>query len=225
MVVRPIQARETMAEMVDSAETVILIHGLWMRGMVMLPHQRWLRGEGFVAHRFSYPSWRDGLADNVNLLSRCVRQTPADVIHLVAHSLGGLVVLKMLSQDPDARIGRVVLMGTPYAGCHCGFKLAAYPVFEALVGRSFEDWFRLPRPDLPPAMQIGIIAGTRRISFGRMIPGLARPNDGLIAVDETRLPTAADSIELNVSHSGMLVSRVCARQVAGFLRRGRFVRD
>ncbi len=82
----------------DKAETVILIHGLWMHGFVLLPHQRWLHAEGFSVRRFSYPSWRGGLAENAHLLSRFVNQTPGAVIHLVAHSLGGLVALEMLSR-------------------------------------------------------------------------------------------------------------------------------
>lgn len=207
----------------NKTETVILVHGLWMRGLVMLPHQRWLCEEGFAAHRFTYPSWKDGLADNVRRLSAFVRQTPGSVIHLVAHSLGGAVTLKMLAQEYDARIGRVVLLGTPYAGCHCGFTIAATSVLSGMVGHTFEDWFSQPRPSLPPATEIGVIAGTRRISFGRLIPGLPRPNDGLITVEETRLPSAADSIELHVSHTGMLVSRHCAGQIASFLRTGKFV--
>lgn len=208
--------------MVDAVETVILIHGLWMRGVVMLAHQRWLCDEGFAAQRFSYHSWRDGLADNARSLASVVEKAPGDLVHLVAHSLGGLVVLKRLAQDHDPRIARVVLMGTPYAGCHCGVTLAAAPLLSGVVGRSFEDWFGEPRPELPSGIEIGVIAGTRRISFGRLIPGLARPNDGLIAVDETRLPSAADSIALPVSHSGMLLSRACARQIASFLRTGKF---
>jgi pimeloyl-ACP methyl ester carboxylesterase len=209
--------------MADKTETVILLHGLWMRGVVLLPYQHWLRAAGFAVRRFSYPSWRAGLADNVRLLSRCVNVTPGAVVHLVAHSLGGAVVLGMLSEEFDPRIRRVVLLGTPYAGCHCGFALAAIPLLAPLVGRTFPDWFNLPRPVLPAATEIGVIAGTRRISFGRLIPGLARPNDGLIAVAETQLPAATDSIELSVSHSGMLVSRACARQIASFLGTGRFV--
>jgi len=209
--------------MTDKAETVILVHGLWMSGFVLLPHQRWLRAEGFAVRRFSYPSWRGGLADNVRLLSSFVNETSGPVMHLVAHSLGGLVALKMLSQEPDARIRRAVLLGTPYAGCHCGFALAAHPVLATLVGHTFEDWFSLPRPALPPAVEIGVIAGTRPVSCGRLIPGLARPNDGLIAVDETRIAAARDSIALNVSHSGMLVSRACAGQIAHFLRTGSFI--
>jgi len=209
--------------MIDQAGTVILIHGLWMNGLVLLPHQRWLRAQGFAVCRFSYPSWRGGLADNVRLLSSFINETPGSVIHLVAHSMGGLVALKMLSQEPDTRIRRVVLLGTPYAGCHCGITLAAQPVLNVLVGRTFEDWFSLPRPALHPAVEIGVIAGIRPIGFGRLIPGLARPNDGLVAVDETRIAAAKDSIALNVSHSGMLVSRACAGKITNFLRTGSFI--
>lgn len=215
-----IQVLKTMG---DKTETVILVHGLWMRGLVMLPHQRWLGEAGFVAHRFTYPSWRDSLADNVRLLSAFIRQTPGSVIHLVAHSLGGAVTLKMLAQESDVRIGRVVLMGTPYAGCHSGFTIAATPILSGLVGQTFEDWFSQPRPSLPPATEIGVIAGTHRIGSGRLIPGLPCPNDGLIAVEETRVPTATDSIALHVSHTGMLLSRACTSQIASFLRTGKFV--
>ena len=56
-----------------------------------------------------------------------------------------------------------------------------------------------------------------------MIPGLPPPNDGLVAVDETRIAAAGDSIALNVSHSGMLVSSGCAGQVTHFLRTRYFV--
>lgn len=209
--------------MTDKAETVILIHGLWMHGLVLLPHQRWLSAEGFAVRRFSYPSWRGGLADNVRSLSGFVHETPGEVIHLVAHSLGGQVALKMLSQEPDARIRRIVLLGTPYAGCHCGLTLSALPALTAIVGRTFKDWFNLPRPVLPHAVEIGVIAGTRPIGLGRLIPGLPRPNDGLIAVEETRIAAARDSIALNVSHSGMLVSRACALQITSFLRKGCFI--
>lgn len=209
--------------MTDQAETVILIHGLWMHGLFMLPQQHWLRSEGFAVRRFSYPSWRAGLADNVRLLTRFVNETPGDVIHLVAHSLGGLVALTMLSQESDARIRRIVLMGTPYMGCHCGAAVARQSALNVLVGHIFKDWFSLPRPALQQGVEIGVIAGTRSIGFGRLIPGLARPNDGLVSVDETHIIEASDSIALNVSHSGMLVSRTCTVQIASFIRTGSFI--
>lgn len=209
--------------MTDKAETVILIHGLWMHGLALIPLQRRLRDEGIVVRRFSYPSWLGSLTDNIDLLSTFVNESPGAIIHLVAHSLGGLIVLKMLSQETNARIGRVVLLGTPFAGCHCGVTIAATPMLAALVGRTLAEWFRLSRPALPSAVEIGVIAGTCSIGIGRLIPGLVRPNDGMVAVDETCIAEAQDSIALNVSHSGMLLSRVCARQIANFLKTGSFI--
>ena len=123
----------------------------------------------------------------------------------------------------DSRRQRIVLLGTPYAGSYCGSTLASTPLLAALVGRTFEDWFSLPRPTLPPTVEIGVIAGTRPLGIGRLFPGLPRPNDGIVAVDETRIAAAGDSIALDVSHSGMLLSSTCAGQVADFLRTGRFV--
>jgi len=205
--------------------TVILIHGLWMRGAVMRVHERQLQRAGYATRRFSYPSWRDGLADNVERLARFIEATPGTVIHLVAHSLGGALVLTLLAQRADARIARVVLLGTPVSGCHCGFFCAAQPLLARLVGRSFADWFSAPRPNPPPGIEVGVIAGTRRISWGRFIPGLERPNDGLIAVAETRIATATDSVVLCVSHTGLLVARACSRELASFLETGRFIHD
>ncbi len=209
----------------ESEATVILVHGLWMNASVLLLQQRWLRCQDFSVNRFSYPSWRGGLSENAHLLSRFITKTPGRIIHIVAHSLGGLVTLTMLEDDPDPRIRRVVLIATPCAGSHCGSTLLASPVFAAVVGHSYKDWCHLPKMDIRPPAEIGVIAGTLSIGIGRLIPGLAKPNDGLITVDETHLTAAKDCIQLPVSHSGMLVSHACARQVASFLRTGKFSHD
>jgi len=204
-------------------ETVILVHGLWMRGLVLRAHQHWLGAAGFAAQRFSYPSWQGGLADNVRLLSRCIEASPGDVVHLVGHSLGGIIALNAVTQTADPRLGRIVLLGTPCAGSHCATTLASCPALSWMVGRTFKDWLKLPRPVLPPAIDIGVIAGTRGVGLGRLIGGLAQPNDGAVALAETALPEAGERIALHVSHSGMLFSRACARQTAHFLATGRFI--
>ena len=207
----------------NKAQTVVLIHGLWMNGLIFLAHQSWLSAEGFAVHRFSYPSMQGGMNDNVQLLSNCINNTAGSSIHLVAHSLGGLVALKMLSHEPDVRIRSLVLLGTPYKGCHCGLTLAKTPLLKAIVGRTFNDWLRLPCPAWPSGVEVGVISGTRPIGLGRLIPGLAHPNDGVIAVEETYIPVAKDSIALNVNHSGMLLSRTCSRQISHFIRTGSFL--
>jgi hypothetical protein len=71
--------------------------------------------------------------------------------------------------------------------------------------------------------EIGVIAGRMPVGAGRIVaPDLPAPHDGAVSVEETRLPGMRDHIVLNVSHSGMLVSRAAAHQIDAFLRHGAF---
>ena len=49
------------------------------------------------------------------------------------------------------------------------------------------------------------------------------PNDGVVAVSETKFPEMRDHIVLDVNHTGMLLSRRVVEQACAFLRNGAFV--
>jgi len=205
--------------------TVILVHGLWTPAAVLIPHGRWLRRLGYHALRFGYPSVRATLSQNSQALRRFITETSAANIHLVGHSLGGLVILDMLWQEADPRLRRVVLLGTPCVDSHCARRLVRVAGMPTLLGRSIKEWLsRGPGATVAPrsAIEVGVLAGTRSVGLGRVVPGLPRPNDGVVALVEARLPGAADFIALPVAHSEMLASRRCAAQVAAFLETGRF---
>jgi pimeloyl-ACP methyl ester carboxylesterase len=204
------------------AEAVVLVHGLWMHGIVFALQRRRLARQGLAVHAFSYPSVRGRLDANARALAGFVAALPAARIHLVGHSLGGLIVLSMLARHADPRIGRIVLMGTPYRGSHCARLLARVPALAGVVGRPLREWLATAPPPLPSGIDLGVISGSRGIGTGRLLPGLPKPNDGIVAVAETVVPHARDAITLHVSHSEMLVSRSCIDQVAAFLRSGRF---
>lgn len=203
-------------------DAVILVHGLWLHGLAFALVRRRLARCGYAVAAFSYPTVRGTLAENSGALARFLARLDAPRIHLVGHSLGGLVVLKLLAGQADARLGRVVLMGAPYRGSHCAAVLLRIPLLRRLIGRSLPDWLAAPRPTLPPGIEVGVIAGDRSLGLGRIIPGLAKPNDGVVAVAETELPGARDSVVLPVAHSEMLVSRRCTDAVQNFLRSGNF---
>ena len=57
---------------------------------------------------------------------------------------------------------------------------------------------------------------------GRLLGPFPEPNDGTVAVDETRIAGLADHIVLPVSHVALLWSTSVAAQVAHFLEQGRF---
>ena len=210
----------------QSKVIVILVHGLWMRGFAFLALRHRLTRSGYSSvYSFSYPSVSRGLDANSSALSHYISSTFGNTIHLVGHSLGGLVILNMLAQEPDPRIGRVVLMGSPCAGSHCASKLLHTPGLSKIAGLSIRDSLMKARWELPANVEIGVLAGNRSFGLGRLIPGLPRPNDGVVSVVETRLAESRDNVTLPVSHSEMLISPSCAAQVASFLNYGHFSHD
>ena len=209
----------------DVEETVVLVHGLWMRGWVMAPLGLRLRRCGFRVVTFSYPSARCSLSQNARRLSRFAAGLAGERLHFVGHSLGGLVVLQMLAEFPQARSGRVVLMGTPYRTSHSARKMARTAPGRSLIGRGLAQWLAQTAHPSGARREVGVVAGCRSIGFGRLLGGLARPNDGVVAVHETRVPGALDHAVLRVSHSGMLLSAAVARQVCAFLKDGHFLQD
>ncbi|HXE38009.1 MAG TPA: alpha/beta fold hydrolase [Azonexus sp.] len=210
-----------------SSATIILIPGLWMPAAVLLPWQWRLQAAGQAVRRFAYPS-RQELEGNVDALTRCLADTPGQPIHLVGHSLGGLLILSLLARGRDerpGRLGRVVLLGSPALGSHAAARLEAMAWGTRMLGHSLPAWLAEPLPTLPPGVEIGVIAGTRCLGLGRLLGGLPRPNDGVVAVAETRLPGVADFITLPLSHAGMLLSTASTDQVVHFLAEGRFRHD
>lgn len=205
------------------SETIVLVHGLWMHGIVFFRQQQALTRRGFAVRTFSYPSVRRGLTANADALIRFIAALDARRIHLVGHSLGGLLVLTVLSQHRDPRLGRAVLMGSPCCGSHCARVLRRVPGLSALVGHSVSDWLALRMPRIPDDIEVGVIAGDRSLGTGRLLPGLPKPNDGIVALDETRFAQASDSITLHVGHSEMLFSAACVDQIVAFLGTGHFL--
>lgn len=202
-------------------EAVLLLHGLWMNRLAMLPLARSLDRAGFLSVSLSYRSMRGSLEEHLAAIARRIESIPADTVHLVGHSLGGVVALRYLQGTQNAKIGRTVLLGSPVAGSQAARTLARHAGGRFLLGTCI-DVFGSGFTGIDRRFCVGAIAGSREFGLGAMALRLASPNDGAVAVEETRLPGLADHLVLPVSHSGMLFSSAVARQVAAFLRRGHF---
>ena len=77
-------------------ETVLLVHGVLMTARVMAVLARRLRGCGYRTQLFDYPTRRRSLRENAESLARFVEGLDADRIHLVGHSMGGLISARYL---------------------------------------------------------------------------------------------------------------------------------
>ncbi|MGE5240765.1 MAG: esterase/lipase family protein [Bacteroidota bacterium] len=201
-----------------------MIHGLWFSGHVMFVLARRLRRRGFTVHAFSYPSVRADLAANAARLARFLDALDADTVHLVGHSLGGILIRALFHFYPNQKPGRIVTLATPHGGCRVAQHLERHAFWRRAMGKGVAQLLAGAAHAWPsPPREIGAICGTRSIGLGRLLyRALPRPNDGLLTVKESAYPPAQEHLVLPVSHTGMMFSRTAAEQVANFLMTGIF---
>lgn len=203
-------------------EPVLLVHGLWMRGITM----RWLatrlRSRGFEPRTFEYFSLLQDTDAVVARLADALRARPGT--HVVAHSLGGLLALRAAERVGADGIGRVVCMGSPLAGSSAAATIAAkLPAGAQLVGHN-RALLESGVDRLPDGIEVGAIAGCVPHGLGGLIAHFEGEHDGSVAMSETRLPGLVDHVVVRASHSGLLFSDAAVRQAVAFLREGRFDR-
>lgn len=205
-----------------SAETVILVHGIWMNGFDMILLRKRLDDAGYDTRRFSYHSIRATPVENALALQTFSENSKSPVIHYVCHSLGGLVVRHLFHHYPQRAPGRVVTLGTPHNPSSTVKILTRSAPTRLLFGRSLQQGLLGDVPPWRSTHEIGVIAGTVRFGLGLLAQRLAEPNDGSVTVSETLLAGMADHITVAASHTGMLFSKTAADQTLCFLKHGHF---
>jgi pimeloyl-ACP methyl ester carboxylesterase len=203
---------------------VVYVHGLWFSGYEAFMLRRRLEKErGYAWRVFSYASTLLSMDEIADALNACIAAVDAPRVHLLGHSLGGIAILRCLERHPRQPPGRVVIMGTPSVASQAAAALARFRFGRAILGQAAaRELLQTHQRQWTHEREIGIIAGTQPLSFGRFVVDFDEPNDGTVAVSETRLPGATAHLVLPVSHSGMLLSARVAHEVGQFLEHGRF---
>jgi pimeloyl-ACP methyl ester carboxylesterase len=206
--------------------TVVLVHGLWMPGWETWLLRHRLEAAGYSTARFMYRTVGVGLDDSTDELAAFAAGLPGEPVHFVGHSLGGALAVRLFERHRFERRGRIVCLGSPLKGSRPGAVLDSHTWGRRIVGRCMHDLLACGGcARWSGARDLGIIAGDVSLGFGRLLGGLASPNDGTVAVDETRLAGATDHVVLHCTHLSMLWSRAVAEQVVCFLRSGHFERS
>jgi len=203
-------------------ENIILLHGLWMRGFSLgLLHRRLIE-QGYQVSRFDYMSVATTQGRILGRLQKQIAECAPGPVHLVGHSLGGLLALRACLDAPDLRPGRIVCLGSPLKGSAAARAFAGWgrggEVLlghnRALIEEGFEQWHG--------SCQVGMIAGRMPIGLGAMLGQIEGEHDGTVAVAETRLPGLTDHCVIEASHTGLLLSTEVVTLIAQFLSRGQF---
>lgn len=212
---------------IPSAQRVILLHGIARTERHMRSLERTLVRTGYAVLNITYPSTRapiSVLADFVAETSAAFTATDQPV-HVVAHSMGGLVTRSFLHRHRPKTLGRVVMLGTPNHGSEVADLLAGNAAYRWFYGPAGQELItsRVPSPGIGDVCdyELGIIADTRTIDpLSSMI--IRRPNDGKVSVESTKVAGMKQHLVLPVSHTFMPQSPKVKAAVIRFLQTGSF---
>lgn len=185
---------------------VLLIHGLGRTSLSLLALEWRLKQVGLATEQFSYAAFLESYTQIVERLQRRLREIGSRGTYgVVAHSLGGLLTRSALADADFRHPKRIVMLGTPNRPPRLAAIAWKFPPFQYFSGQS---GFNLSNPhffDRLPTLKspYTIIAGTRGLQ-GAWSPFGFEANDGIVAVNETRLLESDRPLELPVTHTFMM---------------------
>ncbi len=204
-------------------EHVVLVHGLYMHGIGTKVLSNWLRKAGFETSEFSYRTVNEDLHNNAEHLYAHMQELDAPIVHAVGHSLGGVLLQHMYDTHKYSKPGRVVALGSPFMGSMVARRLRKNPLASAMLGKSMATLMESGDRHWTTDHDLGIIAGTVSVGLGSVFPKmLESPNDGTVAVSETKLPGYKEHITVPVSHTALIFSSKTSDKIISFLKEGKF---
>lgn len=194
-------------------ESVVFIHGIWMKGFELLYLSWKIKKSGYKTYHFQYPSLFKTPAQNAERLNRFLTSINEPVIHLVAHSLGGIVVLHLLSQHKQSKLGKVIMLGTPIKGSAAAKNINQRWWLKWLLGKSRVQGLLGDIASCSGEQEIYMIAGNKGIGMGKVLAyrAMQKESDGTVNLDETLAPYITQHTIVPYSHFTMLWSNKVAQ--------------
>jgi hypothetical protein len=227
------QCEMTMRRLHEAAEIepisdrfAVLVHGILGWKDRWAPMADALRCHGFEVHDVNYPSTRRRMEDHVAQLARVVDGLAEyEELYFVCHSMGGLLVRRLLADHPDLRVKRVVMIATPNCGAltaDLARDLFAYKMIFGPSGQQLVKGVDAFCQDLPaPPCEFGIIAGGKGTAQG-FNPLLGEDNDGVVEISSCQLDGMGDFLVAPHLHSGIFRAPEVVKATVRFLETGRF---
>ena len=204
----------------EPTESVILLHGMGRTRASMAVLAWRFERAGYAAHNFPYNERAANLDELSEELHRYIRdrvRTPT--YHLVAHSLGNIIIRNGFKSPYREGLKRIVMLAPPNRPAHLAQTLEDNPLYQWITGDSGQ---KLADPSfyesLPvPTVEFGVIAG----KWGQSI-SFEEPNDGVVQVESTKLEGMSDWIVLDRTHTFIMNAEDTFEHCRRFLETGSF---
>lgn len=214
----------------QSADCVILLHGLARTSGSMKKLETAFEERGFDTQNINYPSRHHTVEELAPIaVEPGISACPQDAtIHFVTHSLGGIVLRYYLENHEIDRLGRVVMLAPPNRGSEVVDTYRKVPGFRLLNGPAglqlgTDDNSILSRMG-PVTFELGVIAGTH--TFNPILSqSLANPDDGKVSVEKTKIEGMTDFVTVPHSHPFIMRAPIVIEQALAFIEGGQFVAE
>ena len=200
--------------------TIILLHGMGRGRASLWVLDTRLQHAGYKTLNFPYVTHSHSIEElALQLCDFIGDNVKTTTYHLIAHSLGNLIIRSGFHHGYPPGLGRIVMLAPPNHPAELARALRDSPIYRWFTGQSgqllgSDDFYaHLPVPDVP----FGIIAGNR----GQPVT-LREPNDGVITVESTKLNGMADWTVVPQAHTFIMNSRAVAELCISFIETGRF---
>jgi pimeloyl-ACP methyl ester carboxylesterase len=209
-------------------ETVLLLHGLLGRKDTMAGLAERLGQRGHRTVNLTYRSTRlriDEVAAKTLAPAIAFERAQGRRVHIVTHSLGGLVARRCFEMTSAKGVGRVVMLAPPARGARVLRDFArvapVWPIVRAVLGPAARELAGMPSDPAPfGGCELGVIAASRRSPLLDWYFGEA--HDGKLAVSETRVDGMRDFWVSDRTHADLMDCPEVTARVATFLEQGAF---
>lgn len=203
---------------------VVLLHGLWRGWHAMEPLARALDQQGFSTLNVPYPSTRMPVPVLVRQIHLEIERIAGDrPIHLITHSLGGIIARSLIAENPTWKPGRLVMLAPPNGGSEIVDWSKRHPLIHWLLGPAGRalgsDGLPSILPPLPVEIEAAVIMG-RRCSvplFKRLLDG---ENDGIVSAHLGRIDGLRGFAVIDADHTFIQVHPEAIKLSLGFLKTG-----
>jgi len=184
-------------------QKIVVLHGLYMSGLVMRPLCRRLEKQGYEILNLSYNT----LSPDIEAISAQIDTFIADQkAALICHSMGGLIARHYLERGSrqSRQVEIVITLGTPHKGSSLARELSQTKLKKML--KNSLDYLLNENGHWPFEARLYSVAGDLPIG---LMPLLHKGSnsDGTVLIDETCLTGMTEHKTFPLSHTSLIYSR------------------